>query len=49
MYFEFIYENRRMEPDEIFLRKGKRENDGGVILTRTYYKHICKYHNVSPI
>jgi hypothetical protein len=30
MYFVFIYENRRMKPIEIVLRKGGlRENDGG--------------------
>jgi hypothetical protein len=31
MYFVFIYENKRMKPVEIVLRKerrGKRENDG---------------------
>jgi hypothetical protein len=32
MYFVSIYENRRMKPVEIVLRReerGKRENDGG--------------------
>jgi hypothetical protein len=32
MYFVSIYENGRMKPVEIFLRRagqGKRENDGG--------------------
>jgi hypothetical protein len=33
MYFVSIYENRRMKPIEIVLRRGqrvgKRENDGG--------------------
>jgi hypothetical protein len=31
MYFVFIYENRRIKPVEIVLRKGeqRRENDGG--------------------
>jgi hypothetical protein len=45
-----MYENRRMKPVEIVLRKGggrKRENDGGGE-SKAYYKHICKYHHVSP-
>jgi hypothetical protein len=32
MYFVSIYENRKLKPVEIFLRRGKgkkRENDGG--------------------
>jgi hypothetical protein len=31
MFFVFIYENRRMKPVEIVLRRGKemKENDGG--------------------
>jgi hypothetical protein len=38
-----------MKPVEIVLRKkaGMMENDGGVNLIKIYYKHICKYHNVS--
>jgi hypothetical protein len=28
MYFVFIYENRRMKPDEIILRKGGKEVEG---------------------
>jgi hypothetical protein len=28
MYSVFIYENRRMKPEEIVLRKRKRENSG---------------------
>jgi hypothetical protein len=33
MYFILIYENRRMKPVEIIVRRGggKRENDGGGI------------------
>jgi hypothetical protein len=53
MCFVAIYEHRRMKPVEIVLRRGgggaKRENDRGVKLTKIYFKHICKYHNVSPI
>jgi hypothetical protein len=48
MYFVFIYENKRMKPVEIVLRKerrGKRENDGGG-KSEICCKHICKYHNV---
>jgi hypothetical protein len=26
----------------------KSDNDGGVNPTKTYFKHICKYQNVSP-
>jgi hypothetical protein len=29
IYFVSIYEDRRMQPVEIILRKGKREIDGG--------------------
>jgi hypothetical protein len=46
MYFVFIYENKRMKPVEIVLRKerrGKRENDGGG-KSEMCCKHICKYH-----
>jgi hypothetical protein len=39
-------------PVDTVLRRGReeggRENYGGVNLIRIYYKHICKYHNVSP-
>jgi hypothetical protein len=49
MYFVFIYENRRMKPLEIVLRKGKKEEREGVNPTKLYFKHICKYHNVSPV
>jgi hypothetical protein len=49
MYFVSIHENRRMKPVEIVLRRerGKRENNGGG-KSKIYYKHISKYHNVSP-
>jgi hypothetical protein len=30
---------------ELVLRSGGRD-DGGVNLIKTYYKHICKCHNV---
>jgi hypothetical protein len=46
-----IYENRRMKPVEIVLRRGgeeRRENDGGVNLPKVYHKHICRYNNASP-
>jgi hypothetical protein len=29
MYFACIYENRRMKPVEIVLRRGRRKNNGG--------------------
>jgi hypothetical protein len=42
-----------MKPVEIVLRreegKGKRKKDGGENPTKIYFKHICKYHNVSPV
>jgi hypothetical protein len=48
LYFVFIYEYRRLKPVEIALRKGRKwENDGGG-KSKIYWKHICKYHNVSP-
>jgi hypothetical protein len=48
----FIDENRRMKTIVIVLRMGKggkRENDGRVNPTKIHCKHICKYHNVSPM
>jgi hypothetical protein len=39
------YENGIRKPVEVVLRSGEggvRENVGGVNLTKTYYKHICK-------
>jgi hypothetical protein len=51
MYFESIYENRKMKPVEIVLRRGKRERGKmmeEVNPTKIYFKHECKYHNVSP-
>jgi hypothetical protein len=43
MCFVSLYENRKMKPVEIVLRRGrlgKRENDGGINLTKIYSKHI---------
>jgi hypothetical protein len=39
-----------MEPVEIVLKKrrGKRENERGVNLTKIYCKRICENYNVSP-
>jgi hypothetical protein len=50
--FCFIYENRKMKLVEIVLRReeGKtRRTMEGVNLIKIYCKHICKYHNVSPV
>jgi hypothetical protein len=47
MYFVFMYENRRKKPVEIILRRGRMME--GVNLTKIYCKHICKYHNASPV
>jgi hypothetical protein len=49
MYFVSIYENRRMKPVEIVLRRerGKRTIEG-VNPTKIYCKDVCKYYNVSP-
>jgi hypothetical protein len=51
MYFVFIYENRRMKTVEIVLRKGEgeSENNGGDKFNLDICKHICKYHDVSPL
>jgi hypothetical protein len=51
MYFVSIYENRRMKPVEIVLRRGEggRGRMEGGNPTKVYFKHICKYCNVSPI
>jgi hypothetical protein len=46
-----IHIGKRMRSIKIFIRKDrgwKRENDGGVNLTKLYFKHICRYHNVFP-
>jgi hypothetical protein len=45
-----MYENRRTKPVEIVLRRGhgERENDRGD-KSKIHFKHICKYHNVSPM
>jgi hypothetical protein len=52
MYFAFMCEHRGMKPVEIVLRRGDEEGGRkmeGVNLTKIYCKHICKYHNVSPV
>jgi hypothetical protein len=50
MYFVFIYENRRMKPFETILRSGGlgggRGDEEERLRGKSYYKHICKYHNV---
>jgi hypothetical protein len=46
-----MYENRIMKPVEIVLRMGKDRRGRmmeEVNLTKIYFKHIYKYHNVSP-
>jgi hypothetical protein len=51
MCFVFIYENRRMKPVEIVLRRvrrGRRKNDGGSKY-KIHCKHIRTYHDVSPV
>jgi hypothetical protein len=51
MSFVFIYGNRILKPIEIVLRRvGEKRGRmmEGVNLTKIYYKHICKYHNISP-
>jgi hypothetical protein len=40
-----------MKPVELVLRMGEKGREGkmeGVKLTKIYWKHIYKYHNVSP-
>jgi hypothetical protein len=52
MYFVTIYGNRKMKPVAIVLRRGERGRGRtmeGVKPTKIYFKHICKYHNVSPV
>jgi hypothetical protein len=44
-------ENGKMRPVGTILRieEGEiKEDDGGVNLTKIYYKHFCKCHNVHP-
>jgi hypothetical protein len=51
MYFASIYENRRMKPVEIVVRRGERNWEKmmeEVNLTKIYCKHIWKYHDVFP-
>jgi hypothetical protein len=43
----FIYENGRMKPVKMVLRKGMRKNNRGG-KSKIYSKHICKYQNGSP-
>jgi hypothetical protein len=50
MYFVFIYDNRRMKPVEIVLRRrgGKKERMmEGINVTMIYCKFICRYQNES--
>jgi hypothetical protein len=52
MYFVSIYENRRMKPVEIVLRReeeGRGRRMEGVNPTKIYCKHICKYHMYPPV
>jgi hypothetical protein len=51
-YFLFMYENRTMKPVKTVLRRerGKWEELWrGVNLIKINCKHICNYHNVSPL
>jgi hypothetical protein len=51
MHFQFIYENKIKKPVKIVLRRGEEDKGKqwkGVNLSKTYCKHICKYHNVYP-
>jgi hypothetical protein len=36
-----------MKPVEIVLGGGKGEKMKGLNPTKVYFKHVCKYHNVS--
>jgi hypothetical protein len=49
--FVFVYEKRRIKPVEIVLSGGGERGITmeGVNLTKIYYKHICKYHSISPV
>jgi hypothetical protein len=50
IYFVFIYENRRMKPGDIVLRReggGGRRTREGVKLIKIYWKQARKYQNVS--
>jgi hypothetical protein len=51
IYFVSIYENRRMKPVENFLRRWQGRQGRmmeWVNPTKIYFKHICKYYNISP-
>jgi hypothetical protein len=49
MYFVYLYENRTMNPVEIILERGVRDNDGGVNLIKVPCKHIWKCHKPPPM
>jgi hypothetical protein len=51
MYFVSTYENRKMKPVEIALRRvGERRGrmKEKVNVTKIYYKHICKFQMYPP-
>jgi hypothetical protein len=49
MYFVSTYDNRRMKPVEIVLRRQGREKreDDGEGKSKIHCKHIHKYHNAA--
>jgi hypothetical protein len=51
MYFVSKYENRRMNSVGIVLRgeEGQGRMMEGINPTMIYFKHICKYHSISPV
>jgi hypothetical protein len=51
MYFVSKYENRRMNSVGIVLRgeEGQGRMMVGINPTMIYFKHICKYHSISPV
>jgi hypothetical protein len=48
MCLVFIYENGRMKPVEIVLRRERRIMMEGVNPNKIYFKHLCKYYNGFP-
>jgi hypothetical protein len=46
-----IHENWIMKTAAFVLRRGgrMRENNGEINLIKIHYKHICKYHNETPL
>jgi hypothetical protein len=51
-YYVLMYENGKMRPVEIILRRGRegiKKNDGGGELNKIYYKNFSKCHNISPV